>query len=92
MGDFDRQRLKLFILGLSPNRGRADHTLTSSALLAEELMRVRDEMVDQYLEGELAGAELEAFERGLNWDRVLAEQVQFGKLLRKYIERNSRIS
>jgi hypothetical protein len=83
----EQENIRLYLLGLLPQEEQQplEESLLTDAALYEELLIVEDELIDQYLAGELTGRERDAFEAHFINAPERRQQVRFADTLRRYV-------
>ena len=59
--------------------------LLTSSRVAEEILAAEDELIDQYLGGELTAGEIKEFERHFLQDPARIAKLQFSRVFQRYI-------
>lgn len=83
----EQDELRLYLLGLLPQERlpRLEERLLTDEELYEELLIAEDELIDQYLAGELPARELEGFESHFMNAPERSQQLRFAASLRRFV-------
>ncbi len=84
----DRREAKLYLLGRldsEPRSERVEERMMSEPEYYDELLVVEDEVIDQYLSGELSAAERDGFERNFLSTPERVRKLKFARALRGYV-------
>jgi hypothetical protein len=83
----EKQTIRAYLLGLVPDEEMSplEERLMSDKAFYEELLIVEDELIDQYLEGDLSASERESFENHFLLTPERQRKVRFGRALNRYI-------
>jgi CHAT domain-containing protein/tetratricopeptide (TPR) repeat protein len=84
----DRREAKLYLLGRLESEPRSEQVearMMSEPEYYDELLVVEDEVIDQYLSGELSAAEREGFERNFLSTPERVRKLKFARALRDYV-------
>jgi hypothetical protein len=87
----DQEDLRLYLLGLMAQERQPplEERLLTDAALYEELLIIEDELIDQYLSGELTARERDSFEAHFMNAPERRRQMLFAGALRSYVADNS---
>src|SRR5919206_1681600 len=84
----DRREARLYLLGRLESEPRSEQVearMMSEPEYYDELLVVEDEVIDQYLSGELSAAEREGFERNFLSTPERLRKLKFARALRDYV-------
>jgi hypothetical protein len=83
----DQETLRQYLLGNSPPEESAtlEERLLTDGEFFQELLIVEDELVDEYLSGDLSNAERESFEAHFLLTAERQQKIRFSRTLKKYL-------
>ena len=83
-----QEKIRLYLLGRLPEDELAalDEGLVTDGEFYEELLIVEDELIDQYLSGQLSAAERESFETHFLLTTERHEKLRFANTFQKYVK------
>ena len=85
--DTERQEMREFLLGTldRDHKTQFEERILTEPSVYEELLIDEEELIDQYVTGELSAVEREQFESHFLITAERQKNLRFGKLLQKYV-------
>lgn len=92
--EIERQELRAFLLGTldGDHKTQFEERILTEPSLYEELLLVEEELIDQYVAGDLSTLEQQQFENHFLITAERQKNLRFGKLLQKYAESHLNLS
>ena len=86
--NIDKQEMQSYLLGTleADRRVKLEERILCEPEVYEELLIIEQELIDQYLAGELSGSERQQFENHFLITAERQKNLRFGKLLKKYVD------
>jgi hypothetical protein len=86
--EIERQELRAFLLGTldGDHKTQFEERILTEPSLYEELLLVEEELIDQYVAGDLSADEKQQFENHFLITAERQKNLRFGKLLQKYAD------
>ncbi|HET6975096.1 MAG TPA: hypothetical protein VFI24_02150 [Pyrinomonadaceae bacterium] len=86
--DIEREEMRSYLLGTvdGDRRTQVEERILFEPSVYEELLVVEEELIDQYVAGDLSASEKQQFETHFLITAERQKNLRFGKLLRKYAE------
>lgn len=87
----EQEEIRLYLLGLLPQerQQRLEERLLTESALYEELLIVEDELIDQYLAGQLTERERDGFEGRFMDSPERRQQLRFATAFKRYVADNT---
>ena len=92
--NIDKQEMQSYLLGTleADRRVKLEEILLSEPEVYEELLVVEEDLIDQYLAGELSDSEREQFESYFLITAERQKNLRFGKMLKRYVDSHPQLA
>ena len=89
----DNQEMRAYLLGTlnEDQRTQLEESILSNAEIYEELTIVKEELIEQYVSGELSKTEQDQFENHFLISEERQNHLRFGRLLQRYLNSHSTV-